>query len=107
MLVKRLTPEAVLPKQAHLGDAGMDLTATSVTHTEKYLEYGTGLSVCIPDNFFGLLAARSSISNKHLRLCNGIGVIDANFRGEIKVRFALTLPYSTSDIYKVGDRIAQ
>jgi len=107
MLVKKLTPEAVLPTQANPGDAGLDIVATSVTHTARYIEYGTGLSVAVPQGFLGLLCPRSSVSNKHLRMCNSVGVIDSSFRGELKVRFALTLPYNMGDIYSVGDRVAQ
>lgn len=107
MLIKKLVPEAVIPTQAHPGDAGFDLVATSVTETSKYIEYGTGLACAIPSGFFGLLAPRSSVSGKHLRLCNSVGILDENFTGEIKLRFALTLPHNMSDIYKVGDRVAQ
>ena len=47
--IKKLVPEAVLPLYAKVGDAGMDLVATSVDYSnEYYIEYGTWLAVEIP-----------------------------------------------------------
>lgn len=107
MLIKKLVPEAVIPSYAHPGDAGLDLVATSVKHTMKYIEYGTGLSFAIPEGFLGLLVPRSSSSEKHLRLANSVGILDAGYRGEVKFRYALTLPSGMGDVYKVGERIGQ
>ena len=59
--VKRLDTNAVIPVKAHADDAGLDLTATSVKATDKYIEYGTGLAVSIPRGHVGLLFPRSSI----------------------------------------------
>ena len=86
--IKKLVPEAVLPLYAKVGDAGMDLVATSVDHSnEHYIEYGTGLAVEIPEGYVGLIFPRSSNSKKDLQLCNSVGVIDSGYRGEIKLRY--------------------
>ena len=107
--VKRLDTNAVIPVKAHADDAGLDLTATSVKATDKYIEYGTGLAVSIPRGHVGLLFPRSSISNLDLSLAHSVGVVDAGYFGEIKLRFkkiGLTDPYFSA-LYNVGDRIGQ
>lgn len=107
--VKRLDTNAVIPVKAHADDAGLDLTATSVKATDKYIEYGTGLAVSIPRGHVGLLFPRSSISNSDLSLANSVGVVDAGYFGEIKLRFkkiGLSDPYFSA-LYNVGDRIGQ
>ena len=107
--VKRLDTNAVIPLKAHADDAGLDLTATSVKATDKYIEYGTGLAVSIPRGHVGLLFPRSSISNSDLSLANSVGVVDAGYFGEIKLRFkkiGLSDPYFSA-LYNVGDRIGQ
>ena len=66
----------------------------------------TGLKVALEPNTVGLLFPRSGLSTKYgLRLANGVGVIDADYRGEIIV----PIYHDTSGIYsvKAGERIAQ
>ena len=107
---RKLVPDAVTPKYAQYGDAGMDLTATSFRVTDTFMEFGTGIAVQIPENHVGLLFPRSSITKSApgVSLKNSVGVIDSNYRGEILVRFEL--PYSGT-VYRtipvVGDRVAQ
>ena len=106
---KKLVPEAVAPYQATDGSAGWDLTATSKELIQgKKAIYGTGLSVEIPKGYVGLLFPRSSIHKKALRLSNSVGVIDSDYRGEIKAVFdrLSTWPYEW-EIYQTGDRICQ
>lgn len=107
--IKKLHPDAMIPKYSKSGDAGLDLTAISInTDSQDYIEYGTGLALEIPEGFVGLIFPRSSISNKSLLLTNSVGVIDSGYRGEIKFRFKLSNHYRTfSEKYKVGDRIGQ
>jgi len=115
--IKKLIPEAVIPSYAKLGDAGMDLTATSgpeevwVNDTkEEYwsYEYKTGLAIEIPAGYMGLIFPRSSISKTDLILANCVGVIDPGYRGEIKCRFKITGEYLIEEsLYKAGDKIAQ
>lgn len=116
---KKLDPNAVIPKYAKRGDAGLDLTATSIEENDMYLEYGTGLSVQIPEGYVGLIYPRSSLSNYDLVLSNHVGVIDSGYRGEIKFRFkkvyrefgsceGVVYP-NVRDFkkYNVGDRVGQ
>jgi dUTP pyrophosphatase len=79
--VKKLVENAVIPTYAQDGDAGMDLTATSINVVETpdfgYIEYGTGLAFEIPKGFVGLLYPRSSVSKTGLILANSVGVVDS------------------------------
>ena len=92
--IKKLCESAVIPTYAKLGDAGMDLVATSRIF-DKYgnVEYGTGLAMEIPEGYVGLIFPRSSISKQDLSLANAVGVIDSGYRGEIKFKFKPTLSY--------------
>ena len=83
---KKLNQNAVSPTYAHETDACFDLVATSKTTTSKFIEYGTGLAFEIPKGYVGLIFPRSSITNKDLMLKNSVGVIDADYRGEVKFR---------------------
>jgi dUTP pyrophosphatase len=108
--IKKVSSNAIIPSYANEGDAGLDLTATSILKISNYLEYGTGLSIEIPEGYVGLIFPRSSISKTQLILANSVGVIDSGYRGEIKIRFK----HASNDynnellhIYKVGDKVAQ
>jgi dUTP pyrophosphatase len=108
--IKKLTPEATTPTYAKEGDAGMDLTATSVKETDMYVEYGTGLAFELPKGFVGLLFQRSSVSKYHLSLANAVGVLDSGYRGEVSFRFKKTpnhTPLEYSKRYEIGDKIGQ
>ena len=102
---KKLVSEAVLPSYSKAGDAGLDLTGISICLELKYIEYGTGLSVEIPEGYVGLLFPRSSVSKKDLIQANSVGIIDSGYRGEIKVRFKEII--TPSNIFNLGERIAQ
>lgn len=102
--IKKLQKDAVVPSRANEGDAGIDLVATSLTKTEDYWEFGTGLAMEIPPHMVGLIFPRSSISKTHHSLRNSVGVIDSGYRGEVKLR--MSVPDNTQ-CYKVGDRIGQ
>lgn len=103
--VKRLNKNSVLPSYAKKGDAGMDLTAVSLSKTIQYYEYGTGLAVEIPYGYVGLIFPRSSISKTDHFLRNSVGVIDSGYRGEVKLR--MSLPALGQKQYKVGEKIGQ
>ena len=118
--INLLNDNAIIPSKAHASDACYDVVATSVTLSEKYIEYGLGFSTEFDSNIVGNIYPRSSISNHDLIMCNAPGTIDSNYRGEWKVRFKLTPPnflyfeknnieYSKYEpkIYNVGDKIAQ
>ncbi|MBF1421905.1 dUTP diphosphatase [Hoylesella nanceiensis] len=103
--VKKLAPNAVIPRYAKLGDAGLDLTATSVEENETTITYGCGLAFEIPKGCFGLVVPRSSNSEKTLLLTNSAGVIDSGYRGEVTAVFKKT-EYPTK-AYEIGERFAQ
>ncbi len=120
--IKKLCENAVIPSYAKLGDAGMDLTATSM-EMDNYgnVSYGTGLAIEIPEGYVGLLFPRSSICKKDITLTNCTGVIDSGYRGEIMLKFKPTNVFSNNPlehlncigyvsnpgVYKVGERIGQ
>lgn len=101
--IKKLRENAVIPTYANAGDAGLDLTAISITKGDRYIQYNTGLAIEIPEGYVGLLFPRSSISKKDQMLANSVGVIDSGYRGEIGIR----MKGSQGLIYKIGDRVAQ
>lgn len=72
---------------AHEGDAGLDLCATEdvTLMPQEWQMVGSGVSMAIPNGFVGLVVPRSGMGCKGLVLKNTIGVIDAPYRGEIKV----------------------
>ncbi|MGC8511099.1 MAG: dUTP diphosphatase [Acidimicrobiales bacterium] len=101
---------AVVPRYAHAGDAGVDLTAlvgcTLAPRGGRAL-VGTGLSVAIPVGYAGLVLPRSGLATRHGVTCvNAPGLIDAGYRGEIKVALVNLDP---AEEYRVraGERIAQ
>ena len=108
--IKKLHPNAVVPKYAKAGDAGMDLHAIEQGEADKYgnMVYKTGLAMEIPDGYVGLIYPRSSVSKTPHMLRNHVGVIDSGYRGEIMLKFGW---YETSDVrtpvYDAGDRIGQ
>jgi len=106
--VKRLNDKAVIPAYSKPGDAGMDLTATSID-TDEYsnIVYGTGLAVEIPEGYVGLLFPRSSNTKKDLYLGNHVGVVDSGYRGEIFFKYRPYKGLMNSNIYEVGERIGQ
>jgi len=102
--IKKLDPNAIIPRYAYYGDACVDLVAVRQwTDAHDRVCYGTGLAIEIPEGHVGLLFPRSSISKKTLRLSNAVGVIDSGYRGEVIVKFDRFGPNE----YKVGERIAQ
>jgi dUTP pyrophosphatase len=103
--IKKLSSRAVIPHKSRVDDAGVDITATSMKETDMYVEYGTDIAVSIPEGHAGFLLPRSSLSNYDLVLANHVGLIDSNYRGEIKFRFKLSK--TSPRIYNLGDRIGQ
>ena len=101
--IKKIHPDAVIPKYAHVGDAGMDVIAVSKKETDKFIEYGTGLSFEIPENYVMLIFPRSSVTNKDLMLKNSVGILDSGYRGELILRFNKF----GEENYKIGERIGQ
>ena len=102
--IKKLHEEAVIPKYAKNGDAGMDLTAIDVSADEGTITYKTGLAIEIPRWHVGLLFPRSSVYKTGQSLTNCVGVIDSGYRGEIMLKFTLSA-YGRE--YNIGDRVGQ
>jgi len=124
--IQKLTPQAIIPSQAHSGDAGLDLIAIdngTWNYERTYIEYKTGLAIELPPGYHSEIFPRSSITKTDLILANSIGLVDNGYRGELLVRFkyiprsykidtgkstelvTINNPYSI--FYKQGDKIAQ
>lgn len=108
--VKKLRPDAVLPTRGSEAAAGADLRAcldSAVTVAPGQTVFvGTGLALEIPEGYAGLVYARSGLACKSgLAPANKVGVIDADYRGEVKV--ALHNHGSVPVTVSPGDRIAQ
>jgi dUTP pyrophosphatase len=101
--IKKLVPEAVMPEYATPGAAGMDLTAVTIEEADDVVTYGTGLAMEIPEGHVGLIFPRSSNYKYDCVLANSVGVIDSDYRGEIKFKFFKI----GENVYKVGDRVGQ
>jgi dUTP pyrophosphatase len=107
--VTRLVEGATLPTRAHEGDAGLDLYACEAAHIgpgERW-SVGTGVGVQVPEGHAGLVLPRSGLAREHgIALVNSPGLIDAGYRGELRVLLLNTDPAETFRV-AAGDRIAQ
>lgn len=103
----QVNPNAQLPQRQHSTDAGADLFSCEDIdlYPEETKLVGTGISVKIPQGYTGLIFNRSSQGKRGIILPNSVGVIDTDYRGELKV----ILKNISNDLYKIkcGDRIAQ
>lgn len=108
--IKKLHDDAVTPTYSKDGDAGMDLTITSIiSETTTDVTYGFGIAMEIPKGFVGLIFPRSSVRKYDLSLTNCVGVIDSGYRGELQATFKKTnwLKGGESHKYEIGDRGSQ
>lgn len=107
--IKRLDPEVELPAYAYPGDAGLDLRANATVDIAPFerVLIPTGLAIALPDGFAGFVQPRSGMALKRgLSIANTPGLIDAQYRGELKV-IAINLdPHEAIHIER-GERIAQ
>lgn len=108
--VKKLDPRAVVPQHASPDSAGADLYALSdapvtiMPHATEFIH--TGLSIETPKGYVSLVFARSGLAAKGgLAPANKVGVIDADYRGEIMVALHnhSDVPVTVTD----GQRVAQ
>lgn len=107
--VRRLDPSARLPTRAHPGDAGLDLYALepAALAPGERASLRTGIAVEIPDGYAGLVLPRSGLAARHgIALVNSPGLIDAGYRGELRVLLLNTDRAATFTVGP-GDRIAQ
>jgi dUTP pyrophosphatase len=105
----RLTEHAKAPLRAHPGAAGCDLFAAEAAQLEpgQRASVGTGIAVEIPEGSAGLVLPRSGLAAKHgISVVNAPGLIDAGYRGEVRVLLLNTDRDETFAI-EPGDRIAQ
>jgi len=108
--IVRLDPDLELPAYARPGDAGVDLRASE----DVVLAPGggralvpTGIALAIPRGFAGFVQPRSGLALKHGVTClNTPGLIDSDYRGEIKVLLVNTDPSEPFEVRR-GERIAQ
>lgn len=95
------------PKYAHDGDAGLDLMSNEdVTIPPRSIyAVGTGLKMAIEKGNYGAVCSRSGLALRGIVVNNAPGIVDSNYRGEVKV----ILYNQTDKPFKVckGDRIAQ
>lgn len=105
--VKKLVPQAKVPKVMSKEAAGLDLyVSDNVTlFPARVYTVHTGIAVSIPKGYHLELHIRSSWGAKGIRLANCTGIIDSDYRGEIK----LIVINDTKDVYYApeGERIAQ
>jgi dUTP pyrophosphatase len=109
LLIRRLHPDAQMPAGAYEGDAGLDLASVeeAVLAPGERRTVATGLAVAIPDGHAGFVQPRSGLASRHgIAVVNSPGLIDAGYRGELKVVLLNTDPDQPFHI-RPGDRIAQ
>lgn len=107
--VRRVAPGARLPARAHDGDAGLDLHAleAATLGPGERASVRTGIAVEIPDGHAGLVLPRSGLAARHgIALVNAPGLIDAGYRGELRV-LLLNTDRAEAFALRAGDRIAQ
>jgi dUTP pyrophosphatase len=109
LTIQRLRPDAVVPARAYADDAGLDLSACDRVELEPgdRAVVGTGLAVAIPAGHAGFVQPRSGLADRHgITIVNAPGLIDAGYRGELKV-ILLNTDRSQRFVVEPGMRIAQ
>jgi dUTP pyrophosphatase len=107
--VRRLDPRAQLPTRAYPDDAGLDLHALEPVELGpgKRASVRTGIALEIPPGQAGMVLPRSGLAARHgIALVNAPGLIDAGYRGEVRV-LLLNTDRESSFSVEAGDRIAQ
>lgn len=112
LLIKRLHPEATVPRRMSPDAAGLDLSAClgepdhlTINPGERAL-VPTGLSLAIPSGYEGQIRPRSGLALRHgISIPNAPGTIDADYRGELKV--ILVNLGGEAFTVRHGDRVAQ
>jgi len=113
MRFKKLTPDAITPTRGTTHAAGLDLYAlrTTLLPPNEPTMVHTGIAVEIPEGYVGLLFARSSMGHCGVSMTNAVGVIDADYRGEIMLSLRYTSGgyglYNVSHGIAKGERIGQ
>ena len=105
---KKAHPEAIIPKFARGGDAGLDIHALedNLLHPADHMLIKTGLKMQLPPGHEAQVRPRSGLALKNkITLLNSPGTIDSGYRGELGV-IMINHGNETFKINK-GDRIAQ
>jgi dUTP pyrophosphatase len=106
LLIKKLSANATTPTRGSAFAAGYDIYSShdTVIPSRGKALVDTDLAIAVPDGTYGRIAPRSGLASKHF-IDTGAGVIDADYRGQVKI---LLFNHSEVD-YKVakGDRVAQ
>ncbi len=105
MKVKKLTPQALLPRRAHPTDSGADLFAVerTVLPPHAITHVHTGVAVELPDNTSGIIWGKSSVESKGIKAMAGL--VDAPYRGEL-----IVCMYNLNDtefVFEQGQKVAQ
>jgi dUTP pyrophosphatase len=107
--IKKLHPNAVIPQYATTGAACFDLVSVNevmIIPGREHVALKTGLAFEIPEGYVMMVYSRSGHGFKNgIRLANGTGVIDSDYRGEVMVK--MHNDGSTALLVKAGERIAQ
>lgn len=109
--IKKLRDDAVIPKRATYGSAGMDLyaciDAPVTVNPHECVKFPTGIAIALPSAEYGaFIFARSGLSVNHgLAPANCVGVVDSDYRGEIMV--GLVNQFEAPYTVEPGERIAQ
>ena len=108
--IMKINKNAIIPNHATVGSAGMDLCACinePVTIPARgHAIIPTGIAISIPQNYAAMVYARSGLAIKHgIGLLNSVGVIDSDYRGEIKV--GLVNQFDKDYEIQPNERIAQ
>ena len=104
----RLDQRAILPTQGSAQAAGWDLYAIEETEVPKGVSVliSTGWAAAIPEGWEGQIRCRSSLGKKGMIMPNGLGTIDSDYRGELKV-LATWIGEGDSFTVNAGERVAQ
>ncbi len=107
--VVRLRAEAILPRSAYPGDAGLDLSACERVELRpgERAAISTGIAVALPAGYAGFVQPRSGLAaDNGITIVNAPGLIDSGYRGEVKV-VLLNTDRNETFVAEIGDRIAQ
>lgn len=109
LAVRRLSDAARLPARAYDGDAGLDLHSleAAIIGPGERASIPTGVAIEVPPGHAGLVLPRSGLAARHgIALVNAPGLIDAGYRGELRVLLLNTDRAATFEL-AAGERIAQ
>jgi dUTP pyrophosphatase len=107
--IRRLCDDAIVPRRAYAGDAGLDLAACERVELGpgERATVGTGLAVAIPEGYAGYVQPRSGLAARNgITIVNAPGLVDSGYRGELRV-VLLNTDATEPFVVEPGMRIAQ